>query len=58
MHRFRLASLVATVGSLLPLTAVAHGAADAHVHGTDLGSLLLLAVIAGVAVWIDRRTGR
>ena len=59
MHPFRLSSLAAVAaGLLMPMAAVAHGAADAHVHEGDLTSLLLLAAIAGVAIWIDRRTGR
>ena len=43
---------------LAPMATVAHTASDAHVHGGDLASLLLLAVIAGIAIWVDRRWRR
>ena len=43
---------------LAPAVATAHGASAGHLHGGDLGSLLLLAAIAGIAVWIDRRWRR
>jgi hypothetical protein len=40
---------------LVPALAPAHTTAGTHVHEGDLGSLLALAVIAGIAVWLDRR---
>ena len=54
MRPFHLPSALALL--LAPALASAHTTAGTHLHGGDLGSLSLLAVIAGIAVWLDRRS--
>ena len=43
---------------LSPALASAHTTAGAHAHEGDLAGLLVIALLAGLAAWLDRRGGR
>jgi hypothetical protein len=51
----RLAALLACSAALPALAHGGHGAANAwHWHATDTSGFLMVAVLAGLAVWLSR----
>ena len=51
----RTAALFTTLATALPVLAhEGHGAPTFHWHATDSAGFLMVAVLAGIAVWISR----
>ena len=50
----RIAALLATLTTLPVLAHEGHGAPSFHWHATDTAGFLMVAVLAGIALWISR----
>lgn len=50
----RIAALLATLAALPAIAHDGHGAPMFHWHATDTAGFVLVAVLAGIALWLSR----